>query len=742
MIMFYDVMLIDDDPVLHRPHGERRRLLRKLVKRIEGRTDCTYHAHVRFSKPEGPDHLKKSLALAFVRRWEGLVLKPYDEPYFDLAKPVGGRYPSRWIKLKRDCIKGLGDTADFAVVGGGYHAGRAAKLNLPNIRWTHFYIGCLRNKSSVLQTGAKPHFFIFDEISDCIKGKDMKTINELGRIREMTPDSHEARDLFHFEHASGLSKINAVFRCPFVFDIAGSGFDKSPNRNIFTLRFPRVMKVHWDRNWRDAVGLDELQQMATEARTTHSDETSNPFHKEIRHWVEKLNQLDRGAQGQLTAWDFSDNEDEDEGLVEPAKEAAALTVLRAPRRSRGSAAPPFVRMDTAEMHNRERRLSSGDVVERPTSKLSMASITSDGSLQTPPASFPLFKSSDTCTRQHSSTDYDGYMHSKQRKRSADMDLKEASRKLKKARPQLRQRSKNEPRLTHSSVATTSRPLRELTSNTRPPIQPQLGKPSQQTKPSETSDFPLVRKLPLGADEFFHRKYERPKIVMEPFSLGRETTATPSTAAPTTQGTVDHHVEAIHSSPTPKPKAKPKSHSPGLLTPPSTVLPPLNIRTPDLQESKVVLIPRLIQDQVPTRPVQELLTSLSISPSSLRQALCLPRSTEIVASTLKDTAQIIVLVESQSIKATRKAMLSLLENVQIWHPISVAIWDWRILEVISDVDSPKGETNRKVVEDLFYAKMTWAAQWESQGAVEVRWRDGSVDRVLQEDLEKMAKSKVY
>lgn len=735
MIMFYDVMLIDDDLVLHRPHGERRHLLRKLVKRIEGRSDCTYHARVRFSKREGPDNLKKALALAFVRKWEGLVLKPYDEPYFDLAKPVRGRYPSCWIKLKKDCIKGLGDTADFAVVGGGYDAGRAAKLNLPNLRWTHFYIGCLRNKSSVLQSGAKPDFFIFDEISDCIGRSDMKTLNELGSIREMTPGSREALDLFNIEHASGLSKMNTVFRCPFVFDIAGSGFDRSPNRDIFTLRFPRVMKVHWDRDWKDTVGLDELQQLATEARTTHSDETSDSFHREIRSWVEKLNKLDRGAQGQLTAWDFSDADDDDDYLVQPAKARPAQAVAKAQRRSRTPAAPPFIRMDTVEMHNRERRLSSGEVVERPTSRHSMASITSDGSLQTPPTASPLSRTGDTGTK-HSSTDYLGHMHNKQRKRSADTDLDETSTRLKRPRPELLQQSKSEPGYTHSSIATTSKPLREITKNARPSIQRPYSETSHQTRTPTTTDFPLVRKLPLDAGQLFHRKYEKPKPFIEPSSPGRETTATPSTAGPTTQATVDQIAEAIHKSPTPNAKAKPKSDS--LPTPPSTADPPLKIKFPDLQKAKIVLSPRLIHDNIPFRPVQGLLMALSIIPSSFRQALYLPESTEMVASTVKGTEQIVVLIEPQSTKATRKAMWDLLKNVELWHPISVAFWDWRVLEVVSKGDGLRGEDQQKEMEDLFYAKMAWDSRWENQGAVEVRWRDGSVDRVLREELRKTAK----
>ena len=168
MIIYYDVMLIDDDPVVHRQHKKRRHLLERLVNPIKGRADIVWQKHVRFDRPTGPEKLKKALALAFVQRWEGLVMKPSDEPYFNLGKPVQRRFPSRWVKLKKDCIKGLGDTADFAVVGAGYNVTEAEKYEGMSIRWTHFHIGCLRNKAAVLYAGAKPHFFVFETIKDCI----------------------------------------------------------------------------------------------------------------------------------------------------------------------------------------------------------------------------------------------------------------------------------------------------------------------------------------------------------------------------------------------------------------------------------------------------------------------------------------------------------------------------------------------------------------------------------------------
>lgn len=701
MIMFYDVMLVDDTPVLHQPHRERRHLLRKLVKRIEGQSDCTFHAHVRFSKSEGPKNLKRSLALAFVRRWEGLVLKPYDEPYYDLSRPVKGRYPSRWIKLKKDCIKGLGDTADFAVIGGGYDAGKAAKLNFPNIRWTHFYIGCLRNKCDVTTCGAKPQILVFDEISDCIKEEDMKTLNEHGRIREMLTDSNEAHELFNIEYASGMPKMTAVFRCPFVFEVAGNGFDKSPNRDIFTLRFPRVVKVHWDRDWKESVGLDELQQMAAEAMRTHPSETSKPFNDEVDAWVEKLDGLERGAQGHLTAWDYSEDDDDDEVGTDVAKGIA------------------FVRMDTTEMHTQEQRLSSGEVVDRSSSKYST---TSDCSLAPPSSLFSndYFKEAASCT------------HSKQRKRSADTDSQDVSRRLKKARPQAIQHTKND------------KPLHEITNNARRSTQSRSTNASRQTKSATTSDFSLVRKLPLATGELCHRKYAIPRVMPDPSSPGRETTASPSTAAPTTQSTVDHVVEAVTLPPSHAPKPKPTPNPPSLPTPPSTADPPPEVHLPILFETKIILSPHLIKDGKPIPPLPTLLTSLNIHPSSLDLSLQQPCAPAIFTSTPQKTMRIAILLDTadttdDTIQATRSTMWKTLKNVQIWHPIAVEFWDWRVLHAVEEVGGDgdgkgaENEERRQQGRKWFAARIRWDEAWEGKGGVEIKLGDGSVHWVSKEEF---------
>lgn len=721
MIMYYDVMLVDDDPVVHKPHKKRRQLLERLVSRIKGRADIVWQKHVRFDRATGPEKLKKALALAFVQRWEGLVLKPSDEPYFSLGKPAQRRFPSRWVKLKKDCIKGLGDTADFAVVGAGYDVTEAEKYEGMNIRWTHFHIGCLRNKAAVLHAGEKPRFFVFDHIKDCIKREDMKTLTENGCLRAMGTEFPETWELFDIELAQGLPSMSVVFRQPFVFDVAGSGFDKSPNRDIFTLRFPRLMKLHLDRDWREAVGLDELQHMATEARTVPTGDLSD----EIANWVEKLDSIDRGASGKMTSWDLTDDEEDEHHLLVSDVQASTS---KATRRPRAAAAPPLVRMDTGEMRDQERRLSDGVVVERPNSGHSMGSMTGDGTLQTPPNSSPLLKKDGITFSNGRRMGSGEALRTHSRKRSAELDDNQGStRNTKKARPLPVQQSKSEPKaINKARDSMLKNPLREITNSARPPLSSRSTEPPQLHAQSTTA-FSLVRKTAIGTDEHTRRRNNKPRIYIEPSSPARETTASLSTSTDTTQQTVSE--DSLPTCPLlPPERVATKAWS--LPTPPITAEPASSMQIPNIKESDVMLSPSLADKN---HPVNELLSGHS------KSALTFPKNPPREASRpsfkSKPRCELVILVDSDDTHAVGWNIGVLLHHVLDWHPRVVTLWDWRFLEYKSP--QPMEEHHREaLIHKYFVAKMWWDPMAKDQGAVVLQWCSGKPTLVLKKELDEM------
>ena len=713
MIMYYDVMLIDEDPVVHRPHKKRRQLLERLVNRIKGRADIVWQKHVRFDRPTGPEKLKKALALAFVQRWEGLILKPSDEPYFDLGRPAQRMFPSRWVKLKKDCINGLGDTADFAVVGAGYDINDAGKYGAMNIRWTHFFIGCLRNRAAVLNVGEKPHFFVFDLIKECIKKEDMRTLTENGCLRAMGTEFPETWEVFDIELARELPQMSVVFREPFVFDVAGSGFDKSPNRDIFTLRFPRLMKIRLDKDWREAVDLDELQRMATEARTVPMGDLSG----DMATWVEKLNNIDRGARGKMTSWDFTDDEEDEQYLRVPDRDAAAP---RATRRSRTAIAPPLVRMDTGEMRKQERRLSDGAVVERPYSKHSLDSVVNNGTLQTPPNSSPLSKSSGVTTIDKETTRSSKDLRVLSKKRSAEYDEKQESmRNTKRTRHHPIQHSKNEP----WPIKKTRSPLHEISNSSRKPVSVR-SEDALEVKSRSTTDFSLVHKTVTGSTvQHFRRRTNASKVYAEPSSPTRETTASESNSAETTQLTLSEEPLRAHLL---LPNGDTLSKIP---TPPSTAETTSKMQIPNIQECDVMLGPHLVDQN---HGVNKLLFDHH------KFGLPFPTShpTKGASPGFKSKLryELVILVETND-SAVGRYVGALLHHVPHWHPRVVTLWDWRLLK--DKLSQPVEEHHRRaLIDGFFIAKMWWDPLAKDQGAVVLQWCAGKPELVLKQEIEEM------
>ncbi|MCJ1279870.1 hypothetical protein MMC21_007694 [Puttea exsequens] len=717
MIMYYDVMLIDEEPVLHRPHRERRKLLERLVTPIKWKAGLVWHQRVDFLSAKGPKHLKKALAFAFVQRWEGLVLKPSDESYFNLARPVVGRSPSCWIKLKKDCIKGLGDTADFAVIGAGYDFKEAARFPNVKLEWTHFYIGCLINKDAVIRAGAKPELFIVDKVSDCIKKDDLAYLNQHGGfpLRTMEPASAEAAEVFDVGYVSSLSQPKVFFKTPFVFEIAGSGFDKAPNNDIFILRFPRVLKIHHDRDWRGAVGFTELQTMAKEARTAPVE---NLITKEINTWIERLKQLDGGDSHESASWDHTEDELEDDlaGLDEPF----ASPQPRHPRRARTLTAPLFIRMDTGEMHDQERRLSGGEVVEHPTSKHSTASIKSDCAVQSPPNSSLMLARG--CSKEQTiipACEAEVY-GKRSKKRDADVaKVAKILRRSKKLRLQSRQQIESGPTVGPSSDTSSTRPLREITIFASPPKQ--LRHHSEISKP----DAFLVRKVPVGAEEHIHHLHQRSRprrknVLSLSSSPTRETNASEDTTTPMTQQTTDNRI------------ATAKLTSPGrevgnidrLMTPPSTEEVAFQARQIEkLRKCQLVLSPCLAAS---SHPLRVLLTRHNIPYSFLT---CEPYQRDGSRS----KRGVYVLVDAANEAQSGKFVWCLIPQIQKWHPKPVMVWDWRLLEAILHGKIGDETDKQKLAKAQFYAKMLWEPDGRNKGAVEVHWRDGRVGRVLWDEL---------
>lgn len=292
MIVFFDVLVLDDDVCLKKAHRQRRLLLKDVVQTIEGRADIAEQHILDFSRADSQYRLERLFAKAIANRWEGCVLKGCDDPYFSIFSNNSNGTFGRWIKLKKDYIPGLGDTVDLALVGAKYNPRDATALKrIPKLRWTYFFIGCLVNKDAVLKLEATPRFRVIDVINrHCMNPRNMQILNQFGEFTSCDPDSGHG---FNIEYGKqSLPPMDVIFKTPFVVEALGNGFEKPSGARYFALRFPRISKIHWDRTFEDAATFQELQDLADKARAVTAEDDST----EQELWSKRLKMSNGAAQ--------------------------------------------------------------------------------------------------------------------------------------------------------------------------------------------------------------------------------------------------------------------------------------------------------------------------------------------------------------------------------------------------------------------------------------------------------------
>ncbi|RMZ01341.1 hypothetical protein D0860_07647 [Hortaea werneckii] len=287
-IAFFDLLLLDDEVVLNRSIEERRQWLREVYDKIPGRAFSTEWKIVDFSEGRRAKMmLMQQFAASIAQRCEGLVLKPCHLPYFSLSPNRSGG-TCAYIKMKKDYMVGLGDDADFAVIGANHNAQRAASVGMTGIKWTDFHLGCLLNRQEVVRFDAKPMYRLVHMITSeaCIPRPVLKALNTLGAYSATPYRTFAGFDV----QLTRPVDIGIAFSQPLVVEVLGSGFEKPANCSFYMLRHARVKKLHQDRSWKDCIPFEELQERAINARNRPSESES----QETSNWLSRIeNKLKR-----------------------------------------------------------------------------------------------------------------------------------------------------------------------------------------------------------------------------------------------------------------------------------------------------------------------------------------------------------------------------------------------------------------------------------------------------------------
>ncbi|KAK3308766.1 uncharacterized protein B0T15DRAFT_483355 [Chaetomium strumarium] len=273
MIVYYDLLMVDNESLLAVRHSERFQRLKNLITQVPGRS-----ALVKREVISGASDLRRAFAKCITTGKEGLVLKA-DDPYFDFSTP---RRSCAIVKLKQEYIGCFGDVGDFAVVGARFDAARARTYNIRGLKWTHFYVGCLENHEEVCRFGKKPVFVITNVVE--LNVAQLQTFITFVNPESVPPEDNTAISLRIEPGIDNGKRPSVIFTTPPVFDIRCFSFDKVGNTGFWSPRFPSVSKIHYDRSYRDAISFAELQDMAAQEKEMARPEDS----QELLVWIAAL----------------------------------------------------------------------------------------------------------------------------------------------------------------------------------------------------------------------------------------------------------------------------------------------------------------------------------------------------------------------------------------------------------------------------------------------------------------------
>lgn len=293
MIVYYDVLMIDDESLLPVKHSERFQRLKDLITPITGRSALVKREIIDCGRRSAASDLRRAFAKCITARGEGLVLKA-DDPYFDWD-PSRRPYSCCAIKLKKEYIGNFGDIGDFAVVGARFDAARARTYNIPRLKWTHFYVGCLENKDEARRFGKQPRFVVTNVVE--LNATQLEAFIFSVNPEYVPAENNTAISLRIEPGIDNGKRPSVIFPVPPVVDLRCFSFDKEGNTGFWSPRFPSVTKIHCDRTCHDVLSFAELQDMAIKEKEAPPPEDS----QELLGWIAALENSELRAAGDETS---------------------------------------------------------------------------------------------------------------------------------------------------------------------------------------------------------------------------------------------------------------------------------------------------------------------------------------------------------------------------------------------------------------------------------------------------------
>ncbi|EPX71926.1 uncharacterized protein SOCG_03862 [Schizosaccharomyces octosporus yFS286] len=269
----FDILYLNGKSLIRHSLEARYRILKKVIVR-ESRRMCVLSHKI--GKTVGD--IDKELRQTILEGSEGLVIK----------KPSGiyrlGERMDDWIKVKPYYLEGFGEDLDCLILGGYYGRGKQSKqassflcgLRIDHAPGERPY----QRFQSFVRVGGGFTYFDRDIIRKETDGKWKPWSSEALEFFELAGSRQEFEkpDLWIHPEDAPVLQIKAA-------EVVASNRFKT----TYTLRFPRLEKIRLDRNWEDALSINEFFQLKNLAENQEKD----VYHVEKKRKVSKKKQPEK-----------------------------------------------------------------------------------------------------------------------------------------------------------------------------------------------------------------------------------------------------------------------------------------------------------------------------------------------------------------------------------------------------------------------------------------------------------------
>ncbi|KAN0047335.1 hypothetical protein ACTA71_001717 [Dictyostelium dimigraforme] len=244
-VFLFDILYLNGKSLIHLPLKERREILEKNVAVVKNRVEFSEVAIV--SGASEKSKLTALLNRVFKEKLEGLVIKDALSEY-----EPGSRH---WIKIKKDYIHGMADSADLIAVGGYYGTGSMGGLV------TVFLMVCYDKQNNVYKTVVKASGGFDDKTIAKLQPKVLNTMTKISKDVSKIPYWLDC----HKQYAPDF--IVKDIKQAMVFEIESAEFTKSDHHSTgYSMRFPRILKIRSDKDYKTATTLEELMEIGKDVK--------------------------------------------------------------------------------------------------------------------------------------------------------------------------------------------------------------------------------------------------------------------------------------------------------------------------------------------------------------------------------------------------------------------------------------------------------------------------------------------